>query len=299
MNPVRDKRIQVLYYKVPKKEIYKISNGMKRILFTLLFLGFFLPTFFVNATDPIKVLIVPGHDNKIWGSQYGKLKEADMNLALGMQIFNLLKKDKRFSVYITRDSNGYVSTFGNYFKDHEKDITLFKENARKIKKEAIQSGTFIEKVSVPHVAVKSYMSNILYGINKWSDENKMDMVLHIHFNDYPRQYVWTKGKYKGFTIYVPENQMANAKESRILAQNIFDKLAQKYVTSTYEKEIDGIVEDQSLIALGSNGTLLPTVRSVLIEYGYIYRFGNRVERQKAYDNMTKLTVAGIKNYFFK
>jgi N-acetylmuramoyl-L-alanine amidase len=271
---------------------------MKRTFCTLFFVFLFSPLFFVYAQEPIKVLIVPGHDNQVWGSQYGKLKEADMNLALGTQIYNLLKKDERFEMYITRDSGGYVPVFDNYFKEHEQDITLFKENAKQKKKMAIENGTFIEKESVPHVAVKSYMANVLYGINKWSNENKMDIVLHIHFNDYPRQYVWTKGKYKGFTIYVPEKQMANAGESKILAQNIFDQLAQKYAVSNYEKEVDGIIEDQSLIALGSNGTLDSSVRSILVEYGYIYRFGNRVERKKAYTNMANLTVAGIKDYFF-
>jgi len=25
----------------------------------------------------------------------------------------------------------------------------------------------------------------LYGFNKWADENKVDAMVHIHFNDYP------------------------------------------------------------------------------------------------------------------
>ena len=44
------------------------------------------------------------------------------------------------------------------------------------------------------------------------------------------------------------------------------QLNKKYITSTYKKELGGLVPDQKLIALGSNGTLLPSVRSVFGMY---------------------------------
>ena len=264
-----------------------------------LFLVLFVPIFSVHAEVPIKVLIVPGHDDKIWGAQYGNIKEADMTLALGTQIFNLLKKDKRFEVYITRDSSGYVSTFENYFTQQEKEITSFKQKAKELINEKILGGVFVRKSGVPHVAVKSYMSNVLYGINKWSNENQINAVVHIHFNDYPRKSAWTKGKYKGFAIYVPEKQFENSEESILLGKSIHKELLKKYIASTYEKEVGGLLEDQSLIALGSNGTLNASVLSILVEYGYIYRFGNSNMRKLAYTNMAQLTVAGIKNYFIK
>ena len=49
--------------------------------------------------------------------------------------------------------------------------------------------------------------------------------------------------------------------------------------------------------MGSNGSLIESVRSILIEYGYIYRFGNSKMRHQAYVNMANLTVKGITNYF--
>ena len=129
----------------------------------------------------------------------------------------------------------------------------------------------------------------------------MDAVIHIHFNDYPRAQKWTVGKYKGFAIYMPDGQLVNWKESGQLAADIFTQLRKKYITSTYEKELGGVVSDQKLIALGSNGTLLPSVRSVLIEYKYVYEkiLRTKTTRLKAYDNMASLTAQGIKNYFFK
>jgi len=300
MNPVRDTKIQVLSGKTNIEEIYIVSNGMKRILFIILFLGFFSPIFLVQARTPIKILIVPGHDNEVWGSQYGNTKEADMTLALGARIFNLLKKDKNFEVHITRDSLGYTTEFADYFLTSQADIVAFRKNAKLLRENNIQNGTFIKKENtVPHNMVSESVAMNLYGINKWANDNKMDFVLHIHFNDYPRPNKWTKGKYKGFSIYMPDEQMVNSGESVKLAQNIFTELKKKYAVSTYEKEQGGLIPDQSLIALGSNGTLDASVRSVLVEYGYIYRFGNSNMRRSSYTSMAQLTVQGIKNYFFK
>ena len=272
---------------------------MKRILFTFFFLVFLsVPVFFAYAETPIKILLVPGHDDEIWGAQYGNLKEADMNRVLAWKIYDLLKKDKRFEVYITRDENGYTKEFADYFSLHRDDILAFKESAKKEMQDKITEGDFIEKENVFHNTVSENTSVILYGINKWANENKMDAVVHVHFNDYPRPTKWTAGKYKGFAIYMPDAQLVNSKESGLLGANIHMQLNKKYVPSTYEKELGGLVADQKLIALGSNGTLLSSVRSILIEYGYIYRFGNSVMRHKAYADMANLTIAGIKNYFF-
>lgn len=247
---------------------------------------------------PVKILLVPGHDNDVWGAQYSNLKEADMNLVLATKIYNLLKKDKRFDVHITRNSSGYTKEFADYFESHRADIISFKENAKKAAANNIASGYFTEKESVPHNAVTEDISVILYGINKWAGENKIDAVIHVHFNDYPRPTKWTKGKYMGFVIYMPEGQMANSIESVNLAKSIFTQLIKKYVSSTYPKEVGGLVPDQSLIALGARETLPTSVRSILIEYGYIYRFGNTSMRHKAYTIMASLTATGIKNYFF-
>ncbi len=221
-----------------------------------------------------------------------------MTLAVGTRMYNILKKDPRFEVRITRDSSGYTKEFADYFANHQADVISFKENAKKERQEDILDGSFIERENAPHNNASPTGAIRLYGINKWADENKMDAVIHIHFNDYPRAKSWTKGIHKGFVIYMPEGQMVNSKESKQLAANIFTELRKKFITSTYEKELGGLIPDQHLIALGANDTLLSSVRSVLIEYGYIYSLGNSAARQKAYNNMASLTAAGIKNYFF-
>ena len=272
---------------------------IKKILFaSFAALFLFTPFLSVGMEEPIKILLVPGHDDKVWGCQYGNLKEADMNRVLAGKIYDLLKKDERFKTYITRDSEGYTKEFADYFTSERDTILSFKEQAKKDTQLMIENGDFIEKENVQHNSVSEDTSVILYGINKWASEHEIDLVVHVHFNDYPRPTIWTQGKYKGLAVYMPDMQLANSLESGKLAANILLELKKKYITSTYLKEKGGLVADQNLIALGSNNTLLPSVRSVLIEYGYIYRFGNSVARHRAYIEMANYTVAGIKNYFF-
>ena len=254
-----------------------------------------------SVVQPIKILIAPGHNNEVWGAQYGSIKEADMNLVLGTKIFDLLKKDKRFEVYITRDKNGYTKEFADYFSQNREEIVSFKNKAKENTQIKINDGTFFDKTGVLHNTVKEKTAIELYGINKWADENKIDAIINIHFNDYPRKNEWTIGKYKGFVIYLPDEQMANANESFELAKNIFSQLSEKYITSTYIKEKGGFIRDEKLIALGANGTLDKEVNSILIEYGYIYQkiFRNSITRHQFYDNVAFLTTKGILNYFFK
>ncbi len=272
---------------------------MRGILLKIFIFALLLtPVFSARASFPVKILLVPGHDDKIWGAQYGNIKEADMTLRLATELFNILKKDKRFEVHITRNSLGYTPEFADYFTNRREDIISFRDNAKIARQINISNGEFEGKEGVPHNSATEDGSVVLYGINKWADDNRVDAVIHIHFNDYPRADKWTIGKYKGFAIYVPEEQMVNSKESTSLAKNIFTELRKKYIPSNYPEEAGGIVSDQSLIALGPNGTLLESVRSVLVEYGYIYRFGDSVMRHKAYTNMANLTATGLKKYFF-
>lgn len=252
----------------------------------------------VSPTAPIKILLVPGHDNQIWGAEYKNIKEADMNLILATKIYDLLSKDKRFEVWITRDASGYTKEFSDYFSLHQQDIISFEKNSKKTLQDQINNGSFVKKVQIIHNKASEDTAIRLYGINKWADDNKIDAVIHVHFDDYPRKNMQTAGKYKGFTIFIPEKQMINFKESTKLAKSVFSQLLQKYASSNFKSELGGLAPDQTLIALGSNNTLIESVRSILIEYGYIYRFANSTMRHQAYINMANLTVKGIVNYFF-
>lgn len=253
-----------------------------------------------HTSTPIKILLVPGHDEEAWGAQYGKVKEAHMNLAVAKRIRTILKKDDRFKVYITRESGGYTKEFQTYFSSHEEEIKTFRDKVKKDTEDRIENGGFVLKENPPHNKASESAAIRLYGFNKWANDSGTDAVIHIHFNDHPRDDVWTVGKYTGFAVYVPEEQMTNSKESTKLGGAIFKQLDKQYTTSTFEKEKGGLVPDQTLIALGSHSSLEATTRSVLIEYGYIYekKFRKYSSRHHAYDDMAKLTAKGIKEYFF-
>jgi len=279
---------------------------MKKILPAFFLLFLFTPIFIVSALEtapsivkPIKILLVPGHDSKVWGAQYGNLKEADMTLAVATQIYNILKKDKRFEVHITRDQNGYTKEFADFLAQ-KSSILSFEQNAKKMMQSKIVSGNFIPKQNAPHHSVSEDIALRLYGFNKWANENNIDAMIHIHFNDYPLPNKWSIGQYKGLAIYIPDKQFPNFKESSQLGEDIFAQLHKKYITSTYKPEAKGLVSDQKLIAIGANGTLNASVRSVLIEYSYIYEKMFRIKstRLTAYKDMAERTALGIQNYFF-
>ncbi len=132
----------------------------------------------------------------------------------------------------------------------------------------VDSGELLEVKGVEHNSASAEAATYLYGINKWSDENNVDFVLHLHINDDTRKNRKIPGKYSGFSIYIPEKQFSNSEESRAMAEEIKKKLEESYTPSTLKAEEGTILEAQELIAMGRYGTL--EVPAVLIEYGYIY-----------------------------
>ena len=268
---------------------------MRKLLFIALLL--FLPVFSVYAKMPAKVLIVPGHDDESWGTEFLGVKEADMTVKLGLMLYDLLKKDKNFEVLITRDWQGYKKEFIDYFENNGDHIREFIDSSKEKFTSQISDGKIYETEWVNHNYASNSTAYKLYGINKWANENKIDAVIHIHFNDYPRRRAYERGDYKGFAIYVPETQLNNAEQSSSLGFFIFNSLFKNYYVSNSEKESGGVVPDQSLIALGSNNSL--NNRSVLIEYGYIYEriFSTFFKRETQMKRMANRTYEGIKKYF--
>ena len=264
-------------------------------LFILLLL--LIPVFSVSAKTSVKVLIVPGHDDGSWGTEFLGVKEADMNVKLALMLYDRLKQDKNFEVFITRDWNGYKKEFADYFQNNEEVILQFIKNSKEKFDDKIRNGEVEEFENVYHNDASDDMVLKLYGINKWADENNIGAVIHIHFNDYPRTKTHQRGKYKGFAVYIPEESLKNSKASSPLGFFVFNSLFKNYYISDYKKESGGVVPDQSLIALGANNTL--NTRSVLIEYGYIYEriFSTYYKREEQMKRMAKQTYEGIKKYF--
>ncbi|MBX4210693.1 N-acetylmuramoyl-L-alanine amidase [Candidatus Parcubacteria bacterium] len=215
----------------------------------------------------VRVLIVPGHDNEYFGTSYKNLVEGDMTLKLGTRLAELLKNDPKLSVTVTRDATWYTPQFANYFNTNKEGILAFINAHRDLMASLVDSNIVNSYENVRHNTAPSDVIYRLYGINKWANDNKMDIVLHVHFNDYPRRKN-VAGEYKGFVIFVPERQYSNAVASKDIAHILYNRLVAVYASSDQPREAQGVTEDQELIAVGANNTV--DGAAILTEYGYIY-----------------------------
>ena len=222
-----------------------------------------------SAKKKLSVLIVPGHEPNFGGTLYRDIKERDLNADLALALAQYLVKDGHFEVSMTRGKDGWNPDLQNYFTMNGEDIETF-VRAQKEEMARLVGERKIIRVSdaVPHNDAPSDVALRLFGINKWANDRKVDIIIHIHFNDnYPRR-VDVPGEHNGFAIYTPERQYSNSQASNEIAQNVFERLSRMFPISSLPAEDKGIVEEQDLIALGSYNTV--DGASILIEYGYIY-----------------------------
>ena len=252
-----------------------------------------------KTKSKIKLLIVAGHDDEFGGTEFRGVKEAKINLDLALNLAEFFKSNDKFEVTLVRDKNGYNPIFSDYFGKERESIKEFSKKQKETMSELVRAGDVFSAEGVIHNSAPAETVLKLYGINKWANENNIDIVLHIHFNDDPtrnrkRQ---AEGKYSGFAIYVPEAQYSNAKASRAVAEPIFSQMAKFYPVSNFIQEQDGIVEDQKLIAIGAHNTLDPV--GILIEYGYIYesQFINEKIRKFVIKELALQTYIGLVHFF--
>ena len=245
-----------------------------------------------------KILIVPGHDNESkGGAQFKDIREADMNLKVAGDLYKYLSEDGHFRVFITRDKNGYKDEAVKYLSDNYSSILSFRNASKDKMNNFLENGIIKKIVGVDHNYASEDDSVKLYAINKWADDNGMDLVIHIHFNDYPNRKLNRVGEYSGFSIYIPEKQLPNYEKSFEIVNSVFSQLKKYFPVSDLPKEDKGIIEDQELIAVGSNLSLSSPV--FLVEYGYIYesQFINPKIQPLMFKELAYQTYQGIKNYF--
>lgn len=247
----------------------------------------------------IKILIVPGHDNATVGGQFRNIKETDLNIELAYDLLGFLQKDQKFTAYITRDRNGnYNNWFSGYLTNENKSISVFREYSKKVMSFVKNAGLVVtNRNKVQHNPAADNTSLNLYAVNKWANDNNVDIVLHIHFNDYPTRWSGSPGKYSGFAIYVPEKQLPNSRASIDVAEALKKKLEKYFPKSNFPGEEETIVEDHELIAIGSNASRKGV--SLLMEYGYIYepQFRTSELRSDSINEFAFQTYQGIKEYF--
>jgi N-acetylmuramoyl-L-alanine amidase len=253
----------------------------------------------VPATQKkLRVFIMPGHEPKFGGAEYRTLKERDMNLALAQSLTDYLNQQGRYEAVLGRDREGWNPSLESYFKVEKQEISSWKKEQEGIMSDLISEGSFeADSDPVPHQTATKDVALRLYGINKWIGENDFDLAVHIHFNDYGSRRKDLPGEYSGFVIYVPDGQYSNSSAARSVAQFIHGRLNDFIAESNTPKERGGIIEDQSLIALGSNNTA--DAPSILMEYGYIYepQFQDAKVREVVLREYAYQTFLGIEDFF--
>jgi N-acetylmuramoyl-L-alanine amidase len=261
---------------------------------------------YASPEKRVRILIVPGHEPGYGGAEYSNLKERELNVELSKYLGEFLKNNGRYDVMLARDNSQWSPSLMNYFiSEWDEIIAFFKESKedtyKMIDPLAIARNKGISPLSkpgsVPHVAARNDVALRLYGINKWSNENAIDIAIHVHFNDYPRAHQTSPGKYSGFAVYVPEQIYANSTTTRAVAENIFKRLAKYNAVSNLPFEDEGIVDESELIAIGAYNTA--NAASMLIEYGYIYepQFQNEQVRQKTLRDLAFQTYLGLQDFF--
>ncbi len=245
----------------------------------------------------IKILIVPGHDDENSGAYFDGVREVDLNRELSRYLYNRLVVEPGFSVTLASDNGGYNNFLKNYFIQKETQIKEFIKNSQDDFKDKVKDGEIILNNKNFHNTAPEDVAFKLYGINMWLNENEYDFVFHIHFNDYPGRTKYNSPKYNGMAIYIPDKQFGNYEISRKVSEKIFDRLNNLNAVSNLEAEKTGIIEDQELIAIGSNDAL--DTSAILVEYGYIYepQFTHPEIRKEILDDLAYQTYLGIKDFF--
>ncbi|MDB5225115.1 MAG: hypothetical protein JWL87_67 [Candidatus Adlerbacteria bacterium] len=244
-----------------------------------------------------KVLIVAGHDDQFSGTSFAGLREADLNLELAEKIKDLLGDNKNLEVRMARTEEGYDPDLLEYFTDRREQTEDFIARYKDRMERHLESGNLESASGVPHGTAASEAALRLYGINKWSNDEEFDLVLHVHFNDTARYDLNYPAPYTGFTIYTPENQFGNARGSWAVGEALRDRLMDVTYPSTLPGESAGLVEDQELIAIGAYNTL--EAASVLVEYSYIYerRIQDPLLRESTLNAMAEATQLGLEDFF--
>ncbi|MEK7604237.1 MAG: peptidoglycan-binding protein [Patescibacteria group bacterium] len=250
------------------------------------------------AVRKVGILIVPGHQPTSGGTEFNGVYERNVVVDLAEELGALLAQNPHYSVMVARTKETWHPTLQNYFDTQADAIETFRQSLREQMKDHIAAGTILPAADqVYHNKTPLEGALQLYGINKWAGEQGYDITLHLHLNDDAERRARRAGEYSGFAVYVPDRQYSNAEASKAIGVALAARLNTFHATSTLPKEDRGVVEDQQLIAVGSNNSA--SSAALLIEYGYIYepQFQNREVRAIAVRDYAYQTYLGLQDFF--
>lgn len=246
----------------------------------------------------IRILIVPGHQPDTGGTEFDGIYERDIVVDIASALAALFARNPHYDVMVARGKTAWNPILQFYFDTRAADIETFIRSQKLQMSWYLADGSILPAVDqVYHNSASATGTLQLFGINKWASENKYDIILHLHLNDYAGRRANRVGRYDGFTIYVPDSQYSNAEASKAVGEAIAARLNAYHATSTLPNEDRGVVEDQQLIAIGSNNSVDGV--ALLIEYGYIYepQFRNSSVRPVAIADYAYQTYLGLQDFF--
>lgn len=245
--------------------------------------------------DKLKILIIPGHEPTSGGTEYGGVKERDVVVSIAEKLRDKLEQDGHYDVYVSRDIKAWNDPFRTYFTKERQAIINWRKMHELTMNNLVDAGFVSVNQAYVHGTAVLDDAVRMYGVQRWANENNIDVLLHLHINDYPRK--GKEKKYTGLAIYVPEEQYSNSSASSQLEWAIFSELNKVIATSTLKEEKSGVIPDQELIAIGRFNTA--DTANILIEYGYIYepQYQNKMKRLKAVDEYALRTYLGLESFF--
>ncbi|MFZ3044110.1 MAG: peptidoglycan-binding domain-containing protein [Minisyncoccia bacterium] len=255
----------------------------------------------VNTSAPakkVRILIVPGHKPGSGGTVFKGVYENEVVVEIADGLAALLSQNPHYEVMVARTNTAWNPVLQTYFDTHTLEIDTFRQSLALQMQNHLADGSILPaEDQVYHDSVSSPAALQLYGINKWASDNNYDITLHLHVNDDADHRARSAGKYSGFAVYVPDRQYSNAEASKAIGEAIAARLNAFHATSTLPKEDAGVVEDQQLIAIGSNNSASDA--ALLIEYGYIYepQFQAAAVRPVAITDYAYQTYLGLQDFF--
>ncbi len=255
-------------------------------------------TVFASAQKKVRILIVPGHQPNYGGAVFNGVYERNIVVDIADDLARLLEQNPHYKVMVARTKTQWNPVLESYFNTHKASIEAFRlaqiENMNKhLRNRSVLSSLH----QVGHDSTPALATLQLYGIHKWASVNGYDIVLHMHVNDERGHRLHTPGKDTGFAVYVPDHQYSNAIATRAVGAAIAARLNAYHATSTLPNESPGVVEDQQLIAIGSNNS--SDAAALLIEYGYIYepQFQHASLLKTAEKDYAYQTYLGLQDFF--
>jgi len=248
--------------------------------------------------EKVRILVMPGHEPAYGGAEYRSLKERDIAVDIANKIAVQLRTNPRFDVIVARDALAWNSDLTFYFDKARRSIQRFVKDKKKAMEKLVKRGDVEDReFEVLHNTAATDVALRLYGISKWSNENEVDIAIHVHLNDNLGHGLSAPGLHSGFAVYVPDEHFGNAAASTALGEALARNLNHWNATSTLPIENYGVVPDQDLIALGSFNTA--EFASVLVEYAYIYesKISYPEARSVVLDDFAYQTYRGVQDFF--